>query len=1092
MRLHLSGDTRLLTTAQHEQPLALLDAALLAWLALEGPTPRARLAQLLWPQKDAMSARNSLRQRLFQLRKSLGAEVLAGSANVALASGVDHDLDDADTILGETAADDIAPGEFAQWLELQRARRRVRLRQSLGELAAMAEAAGDWDDALAHARELLALEPLSELAHRRMIRIHYLAGDRAAALLAFDHCEQRLKHEVGARPSAETMSLLSTLDAAAARTAPMATADRLPMSVQRPPRLVGREDAWAALHDAWDTGRLACVRGEAGMGKTRLVTDFARERGAVLVAGARPGDQRVVYASATRLLRQVPADALAALDSGVRAELARLLPELGPSQGITTDAQRTRFFNAVVALLDSRALGLEGVAFDDLHFADDASLELLQFAAVQASCRWLFAARGAELSEAGRQLLAAPRGAMLSLDLQPLTLSQVSELLASLSIDGLDAEAAAPALLRHSGGSPLFLLETLKSWLSQGAALDLATRLPPVPGVSTLIERRIGQLSIAALRLLRCAAVAAPDFGIELASHVLGERAIDLADPWAELERAQLLRDGAFVHDLIHDSALASVPPPVARQLHAEIASFLGNSGGEPARIAHHWIEAGREPEALAALREAAERARQALQKRDEIALREQALALAGRLGRPEEAFELALSNFEAQMVVDRTHIDDALFQRLDRLAAAPTHRLRAQLARADYLMSTGQLAQAAPHAEQAATLARELGDTVREIEGLRCAAACASFGGDSHRAVDLLRPALPRVLEQVADRSDRAAYFADLACCLDNADQPGEALEFHRRALDLVVAARRFDLAAVVSANVSHNLKATGRVQQAFDSAQQARRHAQALDDARGATYNLDTMELALLRDLARYTQALDAGDVALASMHQNPSRAAVVHGHMAWLWMQLGQHARAWQALDAARAAPLPPPLQARVSQLQGRLLLALQQPGAHAAFERAQAEAPLTGRTLVKATVALDHARTLPPAEALARCEQIARQCSALGFDGAALTAHTRAAGFALDAGEPDCAVAHARLVLACPADITADDLYPAERWLVAARACAAAGLHSEASDAVDAGREWVLQTNETQVPPLYRDSFLQHNTVNRELLALASQA
>jgi DNA-binding SARP family transcriptional activator len=1090
MKLHLAGERRFLQLSQGEQPLAPLDAALLAWLALEGPTSRARLGQLLWPQKDADSARNSLRQRLFQLRKSLGAEVLSGSSTIALVDSVAHDLDDADTILGETTAEDIVPGEFAQWLELQRSRRRVRLRQSLGELAAMAEAAGDWDDALTHARELLALEPLSEVAHRRVIRIHYLAGDRAAALLAFDQCEQLLKHEVGARPSADTLALLQALDASA-RAAPTAS-DRLPMSVQRPPRLIGREDAWAALHQAWDAGRSACVRGEAGMGKSRLVSDFARDRGAVLLAGARPGDQRVVYASATRLLRQVPARALAALDEGLRAELARLLPELGASSGVTTGAQRTRFFNAVVALLDSRTLGLEGVVFDDLHFADDASLELLQFAAAQSSCRWLFAAREPELTEAGRQLLAAQHSAMPALDLQPLTLAQINELLASLAIDGLDADAAAPALLRHSGGSPLFLLETLKTWLSQGATVDLAARLPPVPGVSTLVERRMGQLSVAALRLLRCAAVAAPDFSIELASRVLGERAIDLADPWAELERAQLLRDGAFAHDLIHDSALASVPPPVARQLHAEIAACLHDSGGEPARVAHHWLDAGREPEALAALREAAERARLALRKREEIALRERALAIAERLGRPDEAFELALANFEAQMVVDRTCIDDTLFQRLHRLAVAPGQQLRAQLAQADFLMSTGQLALAAPIAERAAALAKAQGDTVREIEGLRCAAACASYGGDSQRAVDLLQPALPRALEHLVDSSDRAAYFADLASCLDNADHPLEANEFHQRALDEVLAVHRWDLAAVVCANLSHNLKSTGRVQQAFDRAQQARRHAQAVDDARGATYNLDTMELALLRDLARYAQALEAGDAALASMHQNPSRACVVHGHMAWLWMQLGQHTRAWQALEAARAATVPAPLQARVSQLQGRLLLALQQAGAHAAFERAQAEAPLTGRTLVKALVALDHARTLPPGEALARCEQIAQQCTALRFDGVALSAHTRAAAFALDAGQPDRAVAHVRQVLSAPDDITADDIYPAERWLVAAKAFLATGQAAAAREALDAGRQWVLQTSQTQVPPLYRDSFLQHNAVNRELLALANQA
>ena len=51
-----------------------------------------------------------------------------------------------------------------------------------------------------------------------------------------------------------------------------------------------------------------------------------------------------------------------------------------------------------------------------------------------------------------------------------------------------------------------------------------------------MIERRIGRLSADAVRLARCAAVAAPDFSIELASHVLGVRTLDLADPCAELE----------------------------------------------------------------------------------------------------------------------------------------------------------------------------------------------------------------------------------------------------------------------------------------------------------------------------------------------------------------------------------------------------------------------------------------------------------------------------------------------------------------------------------------------------------------------------
>ncbi|HET9977404.1 MAG TPA: AAA family ATPase [Burkholderiaceae bacterium] len=1097
MQLHLAREPRLASLpGGRALNLAALDAALLAWLALEGPTPRARLAQLLWPDKDAEAARNSLRQRLFKLRKSLGFELVQGSTTLSLANGVAHDLDDADTVLGQTAGEDLAPGEFAQWLDRQRGARRDRVRRALVELCERAEAAKDWDDALIHAREWLALEPLSEDAHRRVMRLHYLAGDRAAALLAFDRCEQVLKDEIGARPSAETLALLATIDGAGAPGVPAGgLPTRVPASVQRPPRLVGRDDAWAALQAAWDAGHTAYVRGEAGMGKTRLVSDFAKARGATLVVGARPGDGHVVYASVSRLLRQWPRAAIEAQDAALRAELATLLPELGAPSRASGEGQRTRLFNAVSAVIDSALAGIDGVVFDDLHFADAASLELLRYVAAQSSRRWLFAARDGELGPAARALVGAvaDEAGAAPIDLLPLSVGPLAELVDSLAIDGLAGATVAPALLRHTGGNPMFVLETIKAWLTQGRCLGEpgSARLPALRNVSALIERRIGHLSQPAVQLARCAAVAAPDFSIELASRVLGVRTLDLADPWAELEGAQVLRDGAFAHDLIYESALASVPAPVARQLHAEIAAFLAERGGEPARIAHHWLAAGHDAKALDALQAAAEAAKVALRKREEIELRERACALAERLGRHDVAFDCALVNFEAVMIADRTQVDDALFARLDRLARTPSQRLSALLAQADFMMCTGGFGDGAARAEAAAELARAQGDVVREVEALRGAAACASYSGDSQRAVALLRPVLPRVLEPAADGVDRISYFNDLACCLDNADQPQEAIEFHRRALDLALEGQRLDLATISSGNIAQSLKAAGRVQQSLDTVLQARRYAQAFDDARGAAYMLDMMTLALLRDLGRYAEAVRAGEVALLSMAQNPSRAPVVHGHMAWLWLQLGQHARARQALDASQAQPVPPPMRARVAQLEGRLMLALQQPGSAAAFERAQADAPLAGRTLLQSLVALDHARTLAPAAAVAACEAVAQRCSSLRYAGAALTARLRAAAFALDAGEADRAVAHARAVLDAPADIVADDLCPAERWLIAARAFEAGGRADEARAALENGRTWVQRTAEAHVGAEFRDSFLNRNRVNAELLALAAR-
>ena len=120
MQLRLSQSPALVATSGASIALAPRDAALLAWLALEGPTSRARLAELLWPASDPEAARNTLRQRLFHLRKHCG-ELVSGGSALRLGEAVEHDLDAAVGVLGDLQFPD-AP-DLNRWLHEQRDRR---------------------------------------------------------------------------------------------------------------------------------------------------------------------------------------------------------------------------------------------------------------------------------------------------------------------------------------------------------------------------------------------------------------------------------------------------------------------------------------------------------------------------------------------------------------------------------------------------------------------------------------------------------------------------------------------------------------------------------------------------------------------------------------------------------------------------------------------------------------------------------------------------------------------------------------------------------------------------------------------------------
>ena len=209
------------------------------------------------------------------------------------------------------------------------------------------------------------------------------------------------------------------------------------------------------------------------------------------------------------------------------------------------------------------------VVVDDLHFADDASIEFLQ-ALVQsdalAALHWGFAQRPAEAGAAARadaRARSRKPARVETVALQPLDLAQLAALIESLGLPELDVERLAPALLQ-----------------AHRRQLDVRARDaegsgPLRPGGDARRGRRgcrsrsaSARWSSAAwrsCRARRCAWRAsprspAPDFSAELAAAVLEAHPLDIAEPWRELETAQVLRDGAFAHDLIFEATRESVP----------------------------------------------------------------------------------------------------------------------------------------------------------------------------------------------------------------------------------------------------------------------------------------------------------------------------------------------------------------------------------------------------------------------------------------------------------------------------------------------------------------------------------------------------
>jgi DNA-binding SARP family transcriptional activator/pimeloyl-ACP methyl ester carboxylesterase len=225
VRVYVLGDLRV----ESEDGAASVPAShkprlLLGLLAVERRVHgRSELAGRLWPDVREDSARASLRNALAQLRSALGAAaervVAVDGAGVALAAEAWTDLGEVEQLLAaqqvETALER-GPGQLLagfdeDWVQQLRDELRDRLVGALAAAAAAAEGAGDLEVAVRLSRRSTALDPLGEASHRDLIRRLAAAGDRGAALAAYERLRERLAAELRIAPSAATRTLVAEL-----------------------------------------------------------------------------------------------------------------------------------------------------------------------------------------------------------------------------------------------------------------------------------------------------------------------------------------------------------------------------------------------------------------------------------------------------------------------------------------------------------------------------------------------------------------------------------------------------------------------------------------------------------------------------------------------------------------------------------------------------------------------------------------------------------------------------------------------------------------------------------------------------------------
>ncbi len=588
-------------------------ALLYYMVSTHAPQPRERLLALLCGEMDEEHARHAFKTLLAEARgllRSFDSTInwIIGDGdlltfNPLAPTWLDTEVFEKDAVAtsrGLNQAIKLYRGDFLDgfflkdspgfdyWVQSTRDHYRHLYLSALRRLASMNESDNQLEQAITCMNMILTVDPLSEDAYARLMRLYWMAGDRTESLRQYERLRSMLAKELSVIPSAATQSLYEQI-VRSSKWPPVSksfssTPSEQPDQESFPPRshqlahaaggpggasFVGRSKEFEWLKDHLlgpaNDQPLLIIRGEAGSGKTRFVQEAVRRfcSSWIILQGACQEVERghPYHALIEALSQGLTREQITQLNLAPAwlAQIALLIPDLiaiEEPERATPLIEPTIVAQALIALFNQLARPQRPLLFvlDDLHWADKSTLTLLGHLSRYAWRGSVFLLGTVQGGMAEKRLAPLLRSAQRSqalaqLTISPLTPAEAVELAAAFgsqynlpSEQLLDSQLLGDWCYQRSEGNPLLAVEWLSYAVKELAAGQGIYSIKFPGTLQTLIESQLSSLSRSASTLLSAAACRGTSF------HLLEAMALINFDTRTTLDACdELIKRGLIV-----------------------------------------------------------------------------------------------------------------------------------------------------------------------------------------------------------------------------------------------------------------------------------------------------------------------------------------------------------------------------------------------------------------------------------------------------------------------------------------------------------------------------------------------------------------